>query len=251
MIKALLLIFEPMAAWGRVAQARRGLGFILGFYLLPMMLIVAVAEGFGLVKWGRLQFAFNQTKRFTVGEAVIYEAAQTLLMLAVILAGAHLIKMLGDTFRGRNTYAQAFTVAVYGLSPLFLLRLLDAFPSVNPWLTWGIGIMLTFKILYHGVPMRHAARSASCVRALLHEFAPAAARDGFGTIRHGVVFKRAFCSAGKFRLTACREIAILKMKTLLEGNLLKALVELDNAVKSMPAANPKPTCCRFFRALTN
>jgi hypothetical protein len=74
-------------------------------------------------------------------------------MLAVILAGAHLIKMLGDTFRGRNTYAQAFTVAVYGLSPLFLLRLLDAFPSVNPWLTWGIGIMLTFKVLYHGVPV--------------------------------------------------------------------------------------------------
>jgi hypothetical protein len=153
MTKALLLIFEPMAAWGRLAQARRGFGFILGFYLLPMMLIVAVAEGYGLVKWGRLQFAFNQTIRFTVGEAVIYEAAQSLLMLAVILAGAHLIKMLGDTFRGRNTYAQAFTVAVYGLSPLFLLRLLDAFPSVNPWLTWGIGIMLTFKVLYHGVPV--------------------------------------------------------------------------------------------------
>ena len=153
MIKALFLIFEPMVAWDRVVQARRSLGFILGLYLLPMMLLVAAAEGFGLVKWGKQQFTSDFIKRFTVGEAVIYEAGQTLLMFAVMFAGAHLIKMLGDTFRGRNSYTQAFTVVAYGLSPMFLLRLLDAFQSVNPWLTWIIGIMLVFKILYHGVPM--------------------------------------------------------------------------------------------------
>ena len=153
MIKALFLIFEPMQAWDRVAKARRGLGFILGLYLLPTMLLVALAEGFGLVKWGKVQFNTELVRRFTVGEAAIYEAAQTLLMLAVVFAGAHSIKMLADTFRGRNSYTQAFKVAAYGLSPVFLLRLLDAFQSSNPWLTWIIGIMLTFKVLYHGVPM--------------------------------------------------------------------------------------------------
>src|SRR5580658_3841482 len=72
MFKALFLIFEPVAAWGRVAQARRGLVFVFAFYLLPTMLIVAEAEGFGLVKWGKLQFNIDQIKRFTVGEAAIY-----------------------------------------------------------------------------------------------------------------------------------------------------------------------------------
>jgi uncharacterized membrane protein YecN with MAPEG domain len=153
MIKALFLIFEPMAAWGRVAQGRRGLGFIIGFYLLPTLLVVSVAEGFGLVKWGKVQFNTDLVRKFTAGEAAVYEAGQMLLMLAVVFAGAHSIKMLGDTFRGRNSFTQAFTVAAYGLGPLFLLRLLDAFQSVNPWLTWIIGIMLTVKVLYHGVPM--------------------------------------------------------------------------------------------------
>jgi hypothetical protein len=33
-----------------------------------------------------------------------------------------------------------------------LFRLLDVFPTVNLCLPWAIGIMLTAKILYHGVP---------------------------------------------------------------------------------------------------
>ena len=39
------------------------------------------------------------------------------------------------------------------------------------------------------------------------------------------------------------------MKTLLEKNLLAALVELDNAVKSMPTANPKPNLLPIFSRL--
>ena len=85
-------------------------------------------------------------------EALIYETAELLLMAIVILAGAHFIKALGDTFHVRHTYANTLTVVIYGLSPVFLFRLLDVFPAVNLWLPWAIGIMLTIKILYHGVP---------------------------------------------------------------------------------------------------
>jgi len=153
MIKALFLIFTPMAAWDRVVQARRGAAFIFVTYLLPMLLIVAAVEGCGLSHWGKSQSVLGIVKKITASEAVVYETAQLLLTLVVIAVCTHLIKMLGDTFRERNTYTQAFTVAVYGLSPVFLLRLLDAFPAINPWVPWFIGIMLTFKILYHGVPM--------------------------------------------------------------------------------------------------
>ena len=43
-------------------------------------------------------------------------------------------------------------MVIYGLSPVFLFRLLDVFPTVNLWLPWAFGIMLTTKILYTGVP---------------------------------------------------------------------------------------------------
>jgi hypothetical protein len=152
MIKALFLIFEPEAAWNRVALSRRGIGFTVGLYLLPMMLIVGAVEFFGLVKWGRWQSALGKINYFSVKEALIYETAELLLMGVVILAGAHFLKALGDTFHVRHTYANTLTVVIYGLSPVFLLRLLDVGPTVNLWLPWAIGIMLTTKVLYHGVP---------------------------------------------------------------------------------------------------
>jgi hypothetical protein len=152
MIKALFLIFEPEAAWNRVVLSRRGPGSIVGLYLLPMMLIVGVAEGFGLVKWGRWQSVMGQINKFPVKEALIYETAELLLMALIILAGAHFIKSLGDTFHVRHTYAKTLTVVIYGLSPVFLLRLLDVSPTINLWMPWAIGIMLTIKVLYTGVP---------------------------------------------------------------------------------------------------
>ncbi|MBU6408930.1 MAG: hypothetical protein KGR98_00955, partial [Verrucomicrobia bacterium] len=83
----------------------------------------------------------------------VAEAFQEILMLAAIALCAYLIKALGDTFHGRNTYTQAFKVVAYGLSPIFLLRLLDVVPALSLWIPWVIGIMLTMKILYHGVPI--------------------------------------------------------------------------------------------------
>jgi hypothetical protein len=152
MIKALFLIFEPLVQWERVAQARRSLKFMLVSYLLPMLLILAAVEGFGLVEWGKMQSGIGQIRHFSVGETLIYEMAQLLLTFLVVAVCAHLVKSLGDTFHLRNSYQQAFTLVIYGLSPMFLLRLLDAFPAINPWIIWAVGIMLSAKILYYGVP---------------------------------------------------------------------------------------------------
>ena len=152
MIKALFLIFAPESAWNRVALSQRGPGSIVGLYLLPMMLMVGVVEGFGLVKWGRWQSAMSAIKIFSVREALVYETAELVLMAIIVLVSAYLVKALGDTFRVRNTYAQGLTVVIYGLSPVFLLRLLDVSPTINLWMPWAIGIMFSFKTLYNGVP---------------------------------------------------------------------------------------------------
>lgn len=152
MIKALLLIFEPIATWEGIFRARRSLLFILVIYLLPLLLLTSAAEGYGLVHWGKWQGEVGRLKKFPFGEAAIVEAGQVLLSLLVVFAGANLLKAIGETFHGRNTYMQAFTAVAYGLSPLFLLRLLDAFSIISPWVSWSIGILLSVAVLYNGVP---------------------------------------------------------------------------------------------------
>lgn len=152
MIKALLLIFEPAHAWDRVVRAQRSFAFVFLLYLTPMVLITSAAEGYGLVQWGRVQKEVGFLKKCSVGEAVVYETGHALLSFLIVLLGAKIIKSLGETFHGRHTYTQAFTTVAYGLSPLFLLRLFDAFAWASPWVTWGIGIALCVSVLYQGVP---------------------------------------------------------------------------------------------------
>src|SRR4029079_3236684 len=88
-----------------------------------------------------------------VPQAVTYELAMVLITVGIVFILAVLIKSLGETFHGRHSFHQAFTVAAYGLSPLLLFRLLDAFPRLSPWLTWAIGIFLAAAILYTGLPI--------------------------------------------------------------------------------------------------
>jgi Yip1 domain len=153
MIKALFLIFGSHSAWERVVEAGRGLAFVFAFYLLPMLLILAAAEGYGLMEWGKVQVNSGLVKKLTANEMVVFETAQTFLTLLVIVVCTYAIKSLGETFHGRHNYTRAFSVVAYGLSPLFLFQLLNAFPSINLWLVWVVGIMLALKALYHGVPM--------------------------------------------------------------------------------------------------
>jgi hypothetical protein len=151
MIKALLLIFEPVATWSSILRARRSVMFIVIAFLLPLLLLTTLSEGYGLVHWGKWQ-SIGRLKMFSVAETVVVEAAQFLLSVLVVFAGANFIKSLGETFHGQHNYQQAFTTVAYGLSPLFLMRLLDAFAGISPWVSWTIGIMLSIAVLYHGVP---------------------------------------------------------------------------------------------------
>jgi hypothetical protein len=152
MIKALLLIFEPIATWEGILRARRSAGFILAIYLLPLLLITSATEGYGLVHWGKWQSDVGRLRSFSIGEALLVEAAQLLLSFGVVFVCSHLVKSIGETFHGRHTYTQALTAVAYSMGPLFLLRLLDVFAGISPWVAWAIGICLTVAALYQGVP---------------------------------------------------------------------------------------------------
>lgn len=124
------------------------------FLDLPSALILlgSAAEGFGLWFWGKWQRDVFRLKKFELGEAVLFEVIQVLLGVFIVFVAAKLLKALGETFHGRHTLLQTFTVAAYGLSPLFTMRVLDAFPGLSPWLTWPVGILLVCGVLYQGIP---------------------------------------------------------------------------------------------------
>ena len=135
-----------------------------------------------------------------------------LLMAVVILAGAQFIKALGDTFHVRHTYANTLTLVIYGLSPVFMFRLLDVFPAVSLWMPWALGIMLTIKVLYHGVPRMMLPNPPDAfglylMSALLLLMVTALER-----------FVTAGCLGGSFKqvenmiIRPCRPAAVLKMK---------------------------------------
>ena len=153
MIKALLLIFAPASAWERVFRAQRSPWFVLGAFLIPLLVLSAAGEAFGLVHWGKWQnTVVREPRTFAPAEAAVFEVFQIVLTMAIILVNAGLLKSTGGTFHARHTLSQAFTTIAYGLSPLFLCRLLNASSDVPPWLSWAVGVVLSMMVLYHGVP---------------------------------------------------------------------------------------------------
>jgi hypothetical protein len=152
MIKVFFLIFEPAMAWEKIVLARRGYAFIWTTYLLPFLLLGTALEGWGLFHWGKWQPKFQLIKSFSLHEVLAFELCQFMVYLLTVLICSLLILRVSQTFHERNNYLHAFTLTAYGFSPVLLLHLLDVFPGMSPWATWGIGVALTIWILYQGIP---------------------------------------------------------------------------------------------------
>lgn len=152
MIESVLLIFDASGTWQRIVKAQRGIATVLVSFLVPLLLLTCAVEGYGLMHWGKAQGLMSRPHTYSLGEVVVFESGQMLTSIVLVFLAAVVLKSMGATFHARNTFQQAFTVVAYALSPFFLLRLLDAFTPISPWLSWAIGILLSLAALYHGVP---------------------------------------------------------------------------------------------------
>jgi hypothetical protein len=152
MIKVFFLIFEPSVAWDKIAQARRGILFITGTYLLPFLLLVTAVESWGLQRHGKWQPKFQKFREFQPQEILTYETVQFFLLFAVVFVCALLVFKISQTFHDRQKFLQSFTVVAYAFSPMLLFRLLDASATMHPAITWLLGMALTIWILYQGIP---------------------------------------------------------------------------------------------------
>lgn len=151
MIESVMLIFNANGTWQRIVRAEKSIMTMLLSFLLPLLLLTCAIEGYGLTRWGKQQQTMLRPRIFSPGEAVVFESGQFLTSLALVFIGAAVLTSMGGTFHARHKYNEAFTVVAYALSPFFLLRLLDAFTPISPWMTWAIGIFLALAALYHGV----------------------------------------------------------------------------------------------------
>ena len=152
MLTVFFLMFEPSVAWQKIAEARRGVAFIILAHLLPLIAIVTAAEGWGLMHWGKWQPRFGKLKVFTETMAVHFEILQAGLFLLAVLLCAVILHFAIETFHGRRTFLPAFTVMAYGFSPLLLLHPLNMAPSVHPAVSWIIGVVLAIFVIYAAVP---------------------------------------------------------------------------------------------------
>ena len=150
--KDTMLIFRSANTWDRIATEQRSLGFTFFIYFLPMMVLAALAEGWGLWLIGQKHIVHGPASRFTAANIVGYETAEMILTVLLILVCALFIKTFGNTCIRRNHFSQSFTVMMHAVGPLLLVQLLNGFPSMNPWLTWFTGIILTLCALYNGLP---------------------------------------------------------------------------------------------------
>jgi hypothetical protein len=158
MIKAILLVFEPVMTWDNIAKAKRPATWVLLFYLLPLVLLSLAGELWGLHYFGKAGIYLGEPQEFARRVPVhknvllMYGLVQLVSTFVLVGLGARVMQGIAQTFHTRHTFGQCFVVTAYAYGPLFLLRLLDAFPNMHPWATYGIGIVLTIATLYHGVP---------------------------------------------------------------------------------------------------
>ncbi len=153
MIKALLLIFRPVQTWGGIDAAKRSIAFVLCLHVLPLLLITSVAEGYGLMTWGKQHKGeTSQIKTYELGQVVVVEVVQSVALLGMIFLGAFAAKSFAETFHNRSKFREAFTAVAYGVSPLLLMRLGDLFPTLNVWVPWAVGVVLMVSVLYLGLP---------------------------------------------------------------------------------------------------
>lgn len=147
------MLIRPVSTWNGITENNRSVAMVLLIFLLPLLLLTSVLEGYGLVHFGKYQSVpMSVLKKYTVQEAVVFETGHTMLLAAAVFIIATAARAFSQTFHTRNNFQQAFNAVAYGFAPLLSLRLLDGLSSINGWVAWGIGLALTLAVLYHGLP---------------------------------------------------------------------------------------------------
>jgi len=150
MIRAIQLFFMPVAAWQTIANAKPGILRTLFGFVAPLLAAVSLAEGYALTHWGKVRNEFGHTSVYPMDQVIQYELAQFVITLLMVFVAAKLVLWIAESFHLPTTFLACFTLAAYGLSPIFLARFLHCIPVVNGWLCVAAGVVGCIYVLYQG-----------------------------------------------------------------------------------------------------
>ena len=155
MIKALLLVFDPVRTWDDIAQRERSLWFVLLVHLVPILALTGAAEYFALINWGKWVADVARYDLKSPDLALGYVGLQHGGSLLLVFGLAWIIRVLNRGAQGIATYRDCFVLLSYALSPLFAVRLFDVIPGVTGVYSLAsliIGGCLVLATYYSGVP---------------------------------------------------------------------------------------------------
>ena len=153
MIRVVLMLMEPARTWEKIKIAQASVWRLTFMLVLPLLLLSAVVESLGLMQLGIERGALGlRMVKAPLDLVVRYQLVQLALSLLVLFGGAALLRPIGLSFHRRHSYQECFTTLAYCLSPIYLLRMLDALPAVNTWVCFGIGLFLAVSQLYRAIP---------------------------------------------------------------------------------------------------
>ncbi|HEV8544352.1 MAG TPA: Yip1 family protein [Verrucomicrobiae bacterium] len=151
MFKSLNLLFSPEKEWQKIALNPPSLA-VVAFGILLLIAVTLGVEAWGLMKFGEGSGEFGRMhlpNERVLKYAVFYGVGS---LLAIIIV-SRLLKDVGHSFNLQAPFPICFILIAFGYSPILLFRCADAFPSINTWICWAIGAVLSLRILYHGVAL--------------------------------------------------------------------------------------------------
>ena len=152
MINSLLLIFDSSATWDKIAKANRGVAGVFILHLLPLLVISLGIEAYALIHLGEARGLTDHMRKIPQPIVMNYALIYFVLLLGIVFLGAKILQKIGESFHSTHNYRQCFVTLAYSLSPLFLARILDAWPAMNTWVCWGLGAILSVAVMYQGLP---------------------------------------------------------------------------------------------------
>ena len=151
MFRALQLLISPGSTWVKIATAKRGVVWNLFLELLPLLLITCAAEGYVLAKWGERTGQAGRVLHYEVNSILVLESLQVVLSLAMVFMTGVILRWVGESFHFYPPYRACFTLAVFGFSPFFIIRLGHYLPGLNEWVGPALGALACVYVLYQGV----------------------------------------------------------------------------------------------------
>lgn len=151
MFRALQLLISPGSTWVKIAAAKRGVMWNLFLELLPLLLITCAAEGYVLATWGERTGQVGRVLHYELNSILILESIQIAICLAMVFATGMILRWVSESFHFYPPYRACFTLATFGFSPFFLLRLGHFLPQLNEWVGPALGALMCVFVLYQGV----------------------------------------------------------------------------------------------------